>query len=330
MRRIIQVLLLFLYILNFKARAQYHLPKKEHAIAIKNTTLVIELLTEKQLSDSLKNEFLKQAFKEHWNYCNIEFATRNEIEVQWKKHDENYVFLLQDGARTDFVKDKELPDAFDYQLLDVESALLGKPDYYDAEGNAFDRYTMFSFFNYNFILFQMLKKGYAATAEISFNTTSLLPSDYDFLSTELQRELNYSAKDPDEAYIDIKANIEKIESSKLYILKDYFDEKHLEKMDKYWDYDYELVDLVRQEEIVANHTKGGCYLKIIWSNQHALDMWAVLDTETNEILAVTSFGGVSFTIMGIVNNVKPNEIIKAKHLKYATNKTVQWFNQRND
>ncbi len=157
-----------------------------------------------------------------------------------------------------------------------------------------------------------------------------MPSDYSFLCTELQRELNYSTAETKDPYIDIEANLEKIKTSKLYILKDFFDEKYFENMEKYWEYDYELVDLYQQEEIVANHAKEGCYLKIIWSNQHALDMWAVLDTETNEILAVTSFGGVNFTIMGITNNVKPNEIIKAKHLKYATNKAVQKFNQRND
>lgn len=333
MQRITVILLSFIF-LNLNSNAQYHLPKQEHALALKNTTLVIELLPETQLSDSVKNVFLKQAFTDLWDYCKVEFATREKIKVQWEEHNENYAFLLQDGARTDFVKDQELPDAYDYSLLSfgLEDLILGgnNADYYDAQGNGYNRYTMFSFFNYNFTLFQMLKKGYGATAKISFNTTSLLPSDYAFLCTELQRELNYSTIETKKPYVDIEANIEKIKNSTLYILKDYFDKKHLKKMDKYWKYEYELVSLTEQEKIVANHTPDGCYLKIIWSNQHVMDMWAVLDTETNEILAITSFGGVNFTIMGIINNVEPNDIIKAKHLKYATSKAVQRLNQRND
>ncbi len=162
MPRITLLISLFL-ILNFNSQAQYFLPEQDYALALKNTTLVIELLHEATLSDSLKNTFLKKAFTEQWDYCKIEFAIREEIEAQWEKHDESYSFLLQDGAKTDFVKDQELPDAFDYKLFDfsLESLIFGgnNADYYDGEGNGYDRYTMFSFFNYNFTLFQMLKKG---------------------------------------------------------------------------------------------------------------------------------------------------------------------------
>lgn len=108
MPRITLLISLFL-ILNFNSQAQYFLPEQDYALALKNTTLVIELLHEATLSDSLKNTFLKKAFTEQWDYCKIEFAIREEIEAQWEKHDEAIPFYFKMELRQILLKTKNYP-----------------------------------------------------------------------------------------------------------------------------------------------------------------------------------------------------------------------------
>ena len=66
------------------------------------------------------------------------------------------------------------------------------------------------------------------------------------------------------------------------------------------------------------------YIKILWNDYQNAYMWVTIDTETGRVLSQMSFGGIKF---GVEHNA--NELIKAKHLKYATNKTFQKVNSRN-
>ena len=121
----------------------------------------------------------------------------------------------------------------------------------------------------------------------------------------------------------MEGNIEKIKSSTLLILKDFYKEKDIKKMSSHYNYTYEIVDFKNYENSILNFEKGKTYQKIMWNDFLGLYIWVVVDCESGKILAQTSFGGVTF---GRYHTA--NEIIKAKHFKYATSKFAQKVNSR--
>ena len=87
--------------------------------------------------------------------------------------------------------------------------------------------------------------------------------------------------------------------------------------------EFKIVTIQEQEQTILNKDQGKIYLKIIWNDFQNVYMWVTIDAETGRVLSQMSFGGISFG-----QNHKANELIKAKHLKYASNKLFQKVNSR--
>jgi hypothetical protein len=102
-----------------------------------------------------------------------------------------------------------------------------------------------------------------------------------------------------------------------------FTEREQKRIPKRYEYEYEIVDSEKYQEIILNKQKGHYYIKIIWSNQHEIYAWVTVDSEDGSIKSILGFGGISFG-----SNHTANATIKSKHLQYITQFNAQNMNNR--
>jgi len=281
---------------------------------IVDKTLAVELL-EGENNESLNNALI-QSFDDKWTFTSVEFFKSSEISQILKDKNENYVYLFQGNAIKEDIRTRKTYTHSNGRKMDNSFGKIieSKQDY-----------LAFSFQYYAFKLLSINEEKVKTITRVTFANSELSKIDYIFLVQQLDRLVTYASngKTANEYYEDVAKNIEKIKSSKLILLNEFFKEKDLKKMPKYLNIQYELVDYEAYENAIINHEKGTTHIKIIWNDFLGLYVWIVVDSESGKILAQTSFGGIQFG-----KHHTANEIIKPKHLKYMTNRTAQKFNSR--
>lgn len=306
------ILALLFCICFFSVKAQYVFPDKALCEQIANRTLAVELLNETDQSAKNLNQAIKDVFNEYWKFSPIEYITiKRRTEIMNKK-DTKYIVLMQ---REDSRVDKR------HGTIDANGVR-----HFGNQGNIPFSYTVFEFAFYNFRLLMPTNKKPEVITEIGFPNSDLAKIDYIFLVQQLNRLISNSLSGtPMDEFYNIDRNMEKCRNSTLVILKDFIKPKELDEIEKNYEYKYELVDYSGYEDIIIKMKPGNVYTKIIWSNQHQIYMWVVVDPVDGSILSQMGFGGIKFGPKHTAN-----EIIKASHFKQIYNKTGQKFNNKYD
>jgi hypothetical protein len=295
------------------AYGQFPYPDKDDASLVLSKTLAVELLDGKE--NEYLNNSLIQIFKDNWSYTDVVFLTSTEIEKAFTDKNESYAYLFQsNNIVTHGRTSSSYVDQFGRKTFNSIGSKEIKTDY-----------IAFTFENFPFEL-KVLENGKTKNiTNITFANSELTKIDYIFLVQQLNRLISFASegKNSSEYYNDVEVNIEKIKAKKLLILSDFFTEKDLKKMASFYDYDHEVVEYIRYEDAIIDHEKNSMYIKIIWNHFAGVYIWIVVDSESGQILAQTSFGGVKFG-----RHHTANDIIKAKHLSYSTSKFAQKINTR--
>lgn len=310
-------LIVFVFVSNISV-AQFYYPTKEEANDVKSKKIAIELLNENNPNNIILNNALKNVFNEYWNNSKgIEYFSSSKIDEIIKAKNTDYVYLLQSEGATESVRTR-------VKYLDNSGNKIS-----NSVNNSIEvkkKYVAFRFNYYPFSLKRFKNDELSLITRVCFANSFLSKSDYLFLNQQLDRLLNfaYKGKSSNEYYGNIAENSEKIKNSQLLIMKDYFKEKDLSKMNSHYKNKFQIVEYNEQEKIVLDKTNDNIYLKILWSDLLKVYVWVTIDCETSRVLSQMSFGGIKF---GVDHNA--NELIKAKHLKYSTNKLFQKVNSRN-
>lgn len=300
-----------LLIVAIKVSAQYPFPDKAFCEQIAGRTLAVELIKETDQNAKNVNAAIKEIFDEYWKFTPVEYVTtKRRIDILSKK-DVKYVVLTQGDDKNQIKRTGHI-DKFGMRTSSrTESVRTFK-------------YTVFTFDFYNFKLLLPTKKKVRTITEIGFPNGDLAKMDYLFLVQQLNRLITNSlAGTPMEEFYSVDRNIETVKGLNLVILEDYIKPKERDVIGENYDYKYQLVDFKGYEDVILNRTPGNCYAKIIWSNQHKIYMWVVVNAENGDILSQLSFGGVKFG-----SHHTANEIIKAAHFKQIYNKFGQKINDR--
>ncbi|WP_289039191.1 hypothetical protein [uncultured Zobellia sp.] len=302
------------------AFSQYEYPKKENADIVLQSTLAVQLLDEEDEYGKYANTAIKEIFNENWKLTEVIFLSKAEIEKLKESKDSKYTYLTHDDA---LLKETRM----NHVSTDPSSTTFGRR--YSMGANAptksvsYQRVAFtFAYYSYNIEI--VGKKKPISVTKIGFANGELSKIDYLFLCQQLSHLINSSSKEvPEKSYYNVESNIEKNKNSQLILPRDFFKEKDIEKMDSNYEYDFEVVDAEKYQNTILNKETGKTYVKIIWSHQHSMYLWVVVNAEDGTIIAQTGFGGVKFG-----KNHEANEVIKAKHLKYITSKMAQKVNNR--
>ena len=304
---------LLLFFLSNQSFSQYIYPDQDLCEELKQRTLLVQLLDETDEASKALNNALRDEF-EAWNLCPVEFKSNAQVEEILNSRNTKYAVLTQDNAVQKDIRSRN---------VDQNGKLIIGSGTEDGVFKQF--YTAFSFSYYNFdLLLPTGKKKPETITSITFANPELSRIDYLYLVQQLNRLIESSlvgTKSGD--YMDPESNVSKIEKSKLIFLKDFFKEKEIGDISKYYESPYELVDMERYQEVILEKEPGLCYAKIIWSNQINMYIWVVVNAADGQILAQQSFGGVKFG-----SSHDADDIIKVKHLKYVTNVKAQKFNNK--
>jgi hypothetical protein len=285
--------------------AQYKLPEKEYAEKVLQSKLVILLLDEKRESDKIINSSMKSIFEKNWKLTEVVFMNQAEVEDIIKAKKDGYAILSPANALSvDVTKEYTKTNSGTRQQSGAHVSFI------------------FSYYNVN--LSVMFKNKLVEVTNIGFANGELTSIDILFLYQQLSRLIDYASKYEDtKNYYNVKSNVEKCKKSTLILLKDYFRDEDQKNMKTFYEYDYKLVDRAEFEDIILNQKPNNVYAKIIWSNQHKMYIWIVVDAENGATLSQIGFGGIKF---GSYHDA--NDIIKAKHLKYIYSEGGQSFNNK--
>lgn len=300
-----------LLIVSIKVSAQYPFPDKELCDQIAGRTLAVELIKETDDNAKNLNAAIKEVFNQNWKMTPVEFITSKQRQQILDKKDTKYVVLTQaEDLKT--IKRTGHIDKY------------GMRTFARIESVRSFKYTVFSFEYYNFRLLLPTSKKNKLVTQIGFPNGDLSKIDYLFLIQQLNKLIDSSINaTPMNEFYNVDRNIEAIKGKNLVILSDFIKPKEVEKISENYDYKYELVDFTAYEDVILNKKPGNCYTRIIWSNQHEIYMWVIVDAENGDILSLMSFGGVKFG-----SHHTANDIIKAGHFKYVYNNKAQKFNDR--
>lgn len=320
MKNIVRAFILFSF---FNVFPQYEYPSKENAEATLQKTLAVQIMDESDDYGKYTNEAIKEIFNNNWKLTDIEFFSKGEIDALKDAKNAKYAYLTHNEA---LLKETRM----EHVSTDPNSTTFGRR--YGMGVNApiksvsYQRIAFtFAHYSYDLEIFGKKNKPVSVT-EIGFANGELSRIDFLFLCQQLTHLLNSAASDvPQKEYYNVERNIEKNQNSQLILPKDLFREKDIKKMDSYYDHDFELVDGEKYQSVIMNKESGKTYLKIIWSHQHKMYLWIVVNAVDGMITAQTGFGGVKFG-----KKQKANKTIKAKHLKYITSKMAQKVNNRYD
>ncbi|MEP1094045.1 MAG: hypothetical protein ABJG78_02985 [Cyclobacteriaceae bacterium] len=310
-----RILILLLLAVTSQAFAQYEYPDKELCEELKKRTLAIQLLEETGDTEKNLNNALKKIFAE-WDLTPVEFMGWDAIAEILDSKNTSYALLLQNDELRKDIRSREV-DQYGRKVVgatDPNSNKMAFKQYYEA----------FTFSYYNFDLLLTTKKKEKSITSVGFANGDLSRIDYVFLYQQLSRLIQSSLNDiPTDEFYNVASNIETCKNSKLVLLRDFFSEKDVPKIDDYYEFEYELVDFESYQDVILNKAENMSYSKIIWSNQINMYEWVVVDAKSGSILSQLTFGGVKFG-----RNHDANDIIKSKHLKYITNKTAQKVNNK--
>ena len=301
MKTILTILaLLFISAFSF---AQNPFPSKELTDQVYKRKLVVQLFTVNNSLDSLLNEDLKEIIKSSWQISEVEFMTPEQINRV--NNNPKYALLIHG-------------DTLKNVRVSHTRTVPGGGYYYR------DTYVAFTFSFYNFTLTLKAGDEDKTVTDIGFANGDLSRSDFIYLCQQLNNLLTASRNNvPKSTFYDVPSNIEKCKTYTLVLLEDLFKPEDRENMSKLYTGKYKFVKGAEYEKIIADRQPQMGYVKIIWSNQHRLYLWIVVDAENGRVISQMGFGGVSFG-----SEQHANEIIKGKHLKYCQDKFSQNLNNR--
>lgn len=295
--------------------AQYEYPDKELCEELKNRTLVIQLLEETSDTEKYLNNALKEVFSS-WELTPVEFMTWESISDILDSKNTDYALLLQDEELREDIRSRSV-DEYGKKVFGAASSETGKM--------AFKQYYVaftFSYYNFDLILTTSKKEKYITS--VGFANGDLSKIDYLFLYQQLNNLIGSSLNDvPAKEFYNVEENIAACKENKLVLLRDFFKEKDIPKIEENYPHKYELVDFAGYQDVILNKSEKVMYSKIIWSNQINMYEWVAVDAQTGKILSQMTFGGVKFG-----RDHEANDIIKSKHLKFITNKTAQKINSK--
>lgn len=316
---------LLLFFLSFSLTAQYEYPIKENVDVVMNSTLAIQLLAEDDEFGKYANTAVKEIFNENWKLTEVVFMSKAEIEKLKSSKDSKYAYLTHDNELLVETRSR-FNRSYEGMRAQTISNTSGPSRTSVSRVYSLSRikHVAFTFAYYSYNLEIIGKKKPISVTKIGFANGELFKIDYLFLVQQLTHLLESANNGiSQKEYYNIERNIEKIKNSQLMLPKKFFKEKDLEKMDSFYEFDYNLVDAEEYLNVILNKAVGKTYVKIIWSQQHSMYLWVVVNAEDGSIISQTGFGGVKFGV-----NHEANDIIKAKHLKYITNNKAQKFNSR--
>ncbi len=300
--------LTILLLLHAYGFSQYNYPSKEISAKVLKTTLIVQLLEEQEEVDMAINNVIKEIFKENWTLTPIDFHTLKSINSMKKDNKEGYTYLTSSSA----IK-KEIWSKNNERRGSYASMSKAKKDY-----------VAFAFSYHNFKVETYNSGELTTVTDIGFANSELTSIDFLFLCQQLTRLIDKSNEGVSSVeFYNVTRNIEKVKGLKLVLPLHFFKEKDIKKMNSYYTYDYELVDVEKYHNVVLSKNKNITYAKIVWSNQQQMYEWCVVNGEDGSILSQLGFGGVQFGV-----NHDANAVIKAKHLKYVTSESAQNFNNR--
>lgn len=307
------ILTFLVLLIAVNVSAQYHFPKKELCEELEKRTLAIQLLDVFDDTDKNLNKSLKEAFAENWKLTPVKFVTEEEVEKIRKEKNTQYALLTQEKAVSKDTRSGYI-DA-NGRRSNVMGGGVGSSKY---------TYTAFQFSYYNFDLILTTNKKEKVVTNIGFANGDLSKIDYTYLVQQLSKLIKNSlAETPMNEYYNVKRNIAKCKKYNLAILEDFIKDKEKEKIGELYPHKYELIDFDKYQDIILDKIAGNGYVKIIWSNQHRMCLWVVVDAENGDIISQMGFGGVKFG-----KSHDANDIIKVKHLKHILNETGQKMNNK--
>ena len=309
MKNLITIPFLFSFLLSF---SQYEYPKQEYAKLVLNSTLVVELLEGNEEDVVNMNNSIKDVFTKHWTATDVLFMTQPEIKTLCNKYKDGYAILYQD----------------DFKYNERRSGYIDKNGGFGfgqgGQGDISTKYTAFSFSYFSAYLNIRIDGKNNFVTGVGFASGNLTKIDHLFLCQQMSLLIHASAEGKKAwEFFNVKKNLEDLKNTTLILPKFMLKEKDIDKIPKYYDYEHKLVDLEEYQNIVFTKKEGKSYIKIIWSRQHKLYMWIVVNAKDGTILSINSFGGVHFG-----SNQTAKEVIKVKYLKYAGSKLAQKVNNR--
>ncbi|WAC02715.1 hypothetical protein N7U66_03325 [Lacinutrix neustonica] len=280
--------------------SQYKFPKQEYAQLVLDSKLVVELLDGESEYNAIMNSSVKEVFINNWKHTEVLFLTRSGIDSLRNIHKNGYSFLYQKASK--------------YSERRFREDNLGRSSTYEA----------FTFSSYRYFLNILIEGKNHFVTSIDFGTNNLIETDHLFLYQQLSLLIQASAEGKKPwHFFKVNRNLEQLKNSTLVMPRFLFKEKDSSKIEDYYKHDYQLVDFNAYQELILNKETGKSYIKIIWSPQHKLYMWIVVNASDGAILSINSFGGLHFS-----NEQTVKEVIKVKYLKYATSKLAQKVNNR--
>jgi len=295
-----KILLHILTVLCFtNATAQFKYPYTTNAKKVLDSKLVVALRSGDTPEVAAANALLQETMTAHWKATPILFMKPAQIDSLQQLHKDGYAYLYQHPSNTSIGSFRK------------ETGLISRT------------YTDFTFLYYKFSLKVPVDGEERLVTSIGFINEDMVATDYVFLSTQLSRLLNDSAAGKKrKEYFNIKNNIAQLKTTTVLFPKSMVKEKDWEKIAKYYKYNYKLVSDDEYTQAVLNREEGKAYPQIVWSVQHTLFMWLVVDCATGQSLSINSFG-YGYTSMSTTKSK-----IRAKHLKYTASKLAQKINSR--
>ncbi|WP_291870910.1 hypothetical protein [Maribacter sp.] len=305
---------LIVFLFSLFSFSQYEYPEKKNADIVLRSTLAVQLLDEDNESAKYANAAVKEVFSENWKLTEVVFLSKREIEKLKDSKDTKYTYLTHDDALLKDMRMGHISPTGKLHSMGVNA----------PSGSVSFKYAAFTFAYYSYNLEITGEKKPVSVTKIGFANGELSKIDYLFLCQQLSHLLDSSSKSvPKNEYYNIESNIELSKNSQLTLLEDYFREKDIKKMDSYYKNDFKLVKREEYQDVILNKESGKTYVKIIWSHQHRMYLWTVVNAEDGTVISQVGFGGIKFG-----RNHDANDIIKAKHLKYITSTMAQKVNNR--
>lgn len=292
---------LILFTTTFKsAIAQYALPDKAKCETLKSRTLAVRLFADQNGEYTAYNDAIKKAYNEEWKITAVEFFSPKDYADIVKEGNKKYAVVyagdalstktLQRVQGSEIVHSKE----FRFSHFDVTLANITGAD-------ALDPITV-----------------------VSFAHDDLLPSEFFFAAQQLVLLVNASLNGVQGlAFFDHEKNIEYIQSKKLAVPDELFNEKDLAKIADKYEFPHKVVTNKELNELVLAKNEEYVYPKIIWSNMHSAYGWVMISAKDGSLRSFMAFGGIKTN-----SEQKANEVLKTGQLKNALSSFMQKVNNR--
>lgn len=283
------------------ASAQFPIPDKSLCEQLKSKKLIAELRNDSSGAD----EVMRNALKKYWTLTPFELLPAEEFKKILASGDTSYAALI-----SSFGESSHTITRFNTK----------------TSGGFEDRGT-FYFGHYDYSLCLVTGNNTnTKVCSITYAIDKLITSDYLFIVQQISRLVNASLNNINGlAYYDHKKNMEFVKTKTLLVPKELFKEKELSKLSEIYKFPGKVVSLSEMNDLVLSENEEYIYPKIIFCAQHNFYGWVTVSAKDGAITSIMTFGGIQ-----VASNVKSDEVIKVKDLKYITSGMAQGINNKYD